>query len=113
MDWITFASVFLALAVVALISLRLRNLEARVAQALTFLQTNNKRSLSLARMAEVETSLTELTDAYDSLLRSHKKLRSRIGMRDVREAKKNEVPDPRDDPAGFKREMRLKLMGNK
>lgn len=102
--------VFLCLSVVALISLRQFNLERRVGHALSYLQTQNKASLSLSRLAEIETTLTELTDAYDSLLQSHKKLRNKIGMRHLREDRKSEsVPDPRQDPAGYKREMRLKL----
>lgn len=111
---LAFAGAFLALIVVALLSLRLRNVENQVSQALIHLAANNKRSIGLKKMAEVEASLTELTDAYDALLTSHKKLRSRIGMRANRDAKQqdkqNEIPDPRDDPAGYKREMRLKLM---
>lgn len=107
---VVFSGVFLALIVVALISLRLFNLERKVAHALAYMAEQNKRALSLKKMAEVETSLTELTDAYDALLASHKKLRSRIGMRANRDAKKeSELPDPREDPAGYKREMRLRL----
>lgn len=41
---------------------------------------------SAAHVAELAAGLTELTDAYDALLRSHKKLRSRIGMRENRGA---------------------------
>jgi len=53
----------------------------------------NKRSLSLSKLAEIETTLTELTDSYAALLTSHKKLRSRIGMREHREKTGNEVVD--------------------
>lgn len=111
---LAFISAFLALIVVALLSLRLRNVETQINAALHHLADSNKRSIGLKKMAEVEASLTELTDAYDALLTSHKKLRSRIGMRanrDAREqAKQDSIPDPREDPAGYKREMRLKLM---
>jgi hypothetical protein len=48
-------------------------------------QKGNAASVSLQKMADVEVALTELTDSYQSLLTSHKKLRSRIGMRDKRE----------------------------
>lgn len=84
------------------------NTRVRVRNAINRMENDNKRSLSLRKMAEVEASLSELTDAYDALLTSHKKLRSRIGMRHHRE-RKNEVPDPQQDPAGYKRAMRLKL----
>lgn len=77
-----------------------------------FVKLQNKRSLTLGKIAEIETQLTELTDAYGALLDSHKKLRSRIGMRANRAAKDAEsggIPDPKVDPAGYKRVMRLKL----
>ena len=77
-----------------------------------FIKLQNKRSLTLSKLAEIETELTELKDAYDSLLTSHKKLRSRIGMRENRAAKgssESQIPDSTTDPAGFKRAMRLKL----
>jgi len=38
-----------------------------------------------AKLAELSTELTEMTDAYAALLKSHKKLRSRITMRENRE----------------------------
>lgn len=102
----TFFAVFLGGLVVALLSLRQRNLEATVREAVKLLNARNARS----QMAQVEASLTELTDAYDALLASHKKLRSRIGMRHVREDRKeNAVPDSATDPAGYKKAMRLKL----
>jgi len=83
-----------------------------IAATAHYIQTQNKRSLSLKKMAEVEATLSELTDAYDALLTSHKKLRSRIGMRANRQDKKeNEIPDSKTDPAAYKRAMRLKLNG--
>ncbi|MEN8197166.1 MAG: hypothetical protein ABFS30_11735 [Pseudomonadota bacterium] len=78
--------------------------------AVRFIQTQNKRAVSLARLAEVEATLTELSDAYDALLSRHRKLRARIGMRKVREnAQEPAIPDPAKDPDGWKRAMRLKL----
>lgn len=79
--------------------------------AVRFVRYNSSESLSLSKMAKVEASLTELTDSYDALLTSHKKLRSRIGMRKHRgngEAKDDE-PDSRTDPAAWKRWARLQL----
>lgn len=52
--------------------------------AVDFVQKENKRAVSLRRIAEVEATLTELSDAYDALLTSNKKLRARIGMRERR-----------------------------
>lgn len=86
--------------------------------AVTWVQTNNADSISLRQMAEVQTQLTELLDAHQTLYDSHKKLRSRIGMREMREKRRSEsgdgkvpgdVPDPQTDPEGWKRAMRIKL----
>lgn len=77
-----------------------------------FIKLQNKRSVSLSKLAEIEASLSELLDAYDALLASHKKLRARIGMRHNRAAQReseSDIPDPKTDPAGYKRVMRLKL----
>lgn len=71
--------------------------------AVDFVQNQNKNAVSLRRMAEVEATLTDLLDAYQSLLSSHKKLRSRIGMRKTRaDAKANGVDSetPPADEAG-------------
>jgi hypothetical protein len=82
----------------------------KIANLRRYVQQNNKRALSLRKMAEVETTLTELSDAYDALLASHKKLRSRISMRQRRaKDETDDMPDPKTDPAGWKRAMRLKL----
>ena len=59
--------------------------------AVEYVVNSNKKALTLRRMAEVEATLTELTDSYQALLDSHKKLRSRIGMRAVRENRENGV----------------------
>lgn len=77
-----------------------------------FIKLQNKRSLTLAKITEIETTLTELQDSYDALMTSHKKLRSRIGMRANRAANGSSeggIPDARVDPAGYKKAMRLKL----
>jgi len=63
------------------------------------------RAPGLKRITEIETALTELSDSYDALLTSHKKLRSRIGMRELRE---REAPEA-DDPATWKQRTRAKL----
>jgi biopolymer transport protein ExbB/TolQ len=61
--------------------------------------------------------LQELEDNHEALSASHKRLRSRIGMQEMRARKRNgddsqnalDLPDPRQDPEGWKREMRLRL----
>lgn len=58
-------------------------------EAVEFVVKGNKKSVTLRRMADVEATLTDLMDSYESLLASHKKLRSRIGMRKVRESREN------------------------
>lgn len=40
-----------------------------------------------SEIAKLSAELTELTDSYNALLKSHKKLRSRISMRENRERK--------------------------
>lgn len=85
-----------------------------------YVQNMNAESQSLAEIARISADLTELHDAYSALLSSHKKLRSRVGMREVRERRKNgadaptdgDLPDPRVDPEGWKRAMRLRLRSN-
>ena len=63
-----------------------------IAQVALWVHNNNSKSVTLKRMAEVESTLTDLTDSYNSLLTAHKKLRSRIGMRESRR-KANEKPE--------------------
>jgi len=79
-----------------------------------YVQESNKRSLTLRRMAEVEATLTELLDSYDSLLKSHKKLRSRITMRENRAKAPNgidsdSVPADEAAKAAYKNSLRSEL----
>lgn len=48
------------------------------------------------RIAEISGEMSDLRDAYDSLLQSHKKLRSRITMRQNRAKKENGAQDSLD-----------------
>lgn len=82
-------------------------------EAIEYVQLQNEKSLSLRKLADLETTLTELLDAYESLLSSHKKLRSRIGMRNLREKRGNSVdsmtvPASDADRAAYKAELRDK-----
>ena len=52
------------------------------------MQENTIEAISSSKIAELERSLTELWDSHTSLLASHKRLRSKYGMRDMRERKK-------------------------
>lgn len=86
--------------------------ETAVSKACEYVYRQNKQSMGLKRIAEIEASLTELTDAYEALLASQKKLRARIGMRENRADKtpsEPQIPDSATDPAGYKRAMRLKM----
>lgn len=72
---------------------------------------SQRLSKALNRLTELECEMTELADSMDSVTRSMRKLRARIGMRATR-AKKAEMvgpPDPAEDPDGYKRFMRKQL----
>lgn len=62
-----------------------------------YVGAENKRSQALRRIAELEGTVTELADSYHALLKSHKKLRSRFGMRDLRKRRK-EAEDGSGEP---------------
>lgn len=101
----------LAIAVAALIFARKAAEYSRECSA--YVDTENKNAVSLRKIAELESTLTELLDSYYALLTSHKKLRSRIGMREVREKRGNGVnsssapPDSEAGRAEFKSRLRL------
>lgn len=71
-----------------------------------WVQNNNAKSLSLRQISELESAMTELLDSHQSLLDSHKKLRSRIGMRELRERRASEL-EPTDLQSADKRAVRL------
>lgn len=75
-----------------------------------WIKENNKRSRVLREIGELQAELTDLRDLYGMLNSTMKKLRSRIGMRELRARQADDaVPDPATDPAGYKRAMRTKL----
>lgn len=76
-------------------AVRFAKLAEKYAQdAMDWVRENNEESLGLTKIAEHEAALTELQDSYSALLSSHKKLRSRIGMRENRaKAKSNGVDE--------------------
>lgn len=79
-------------------------------QCSEWIKVNNKRSRVLREIGELQAELTDLRDLYSMLNSTMKKLRSRIGMRELRARQADDaVPDPATDPAGYKRAMRTKL----
>lgn len=81
-------------------------------EAVEFVQMQNKNAVSLRRVADLETTLTDLLDAYHTLLAGHKKLRSRIGMRELRDKRENAVDSGTETDAErlfLKKQLRLDL----
>lgn len=80
------------------------------------LKKRNAKNIALKEIAILSGEVTDLKDAYSSLLEQHKRLRSRIGMREKRSKSKSngsDMPDPQTDPAGWKRYMRLQIHNQK
>lgn len=106
--WPQYFAIFLSFLafVLALMSLRAATLAYRQASI------RSVKVKSLKRLSSIESELTEIVDSVSTLHDSMKKLRSRIGMRNLR-SKPNgadtDLPDPRTDPDGWKRAMRLRL----
>lgn len=74
--------------------------------AVQWVENENAKSVSLRQIAELESAMTELLDSHQSLLDSHKKLRSRIGMRELRDRRASEA-EPTDLQSVDKRAVRL------
>lgn len=87
----------------------------RVSAAIHYLHTQNKNAVSLRRIAEMETTLTELSDSYDALLKSNRKLGARLRMRANRQNGREEpelpgnVPAEETERAAYKAKLREKL----
>lgn len=77
------------------------------AQCADWIDKNNKKSRVLREMGELQAELTNLTDLYASLNSTMKKLRSRIGMRELNARRQGE--DVPTDAEGVKRELRKTL----
>lgn len=78
--------------------------------AANFVVRNNKASITLAQLTKIQTELTEHADSIKSLHESLAKLRSRVGMRQLREKQNTDaIPDSKTDPQGWKNHMRLQL----
>jgi len=62
------------------------------------------------KYAELHAELVELMDRVEGAEKSLKRLHSRAGMREVREARGgNKLPDWRDDPEGFRKAAEAQL----
>lgn len=79
--------------------LHARKLAAYAGECASWIEKHNLDALADSKIAELERSLTELWDSHQSLLASHKRLRSKYGMRDLRERRKN--GDDTDNPDLF------------
>lgn len=103
----------------AMVSLAAIVFSVRAAQiawrAHEYVNEKNARSLSIKKLTDIETELTEHADSIESLHKSLHKLRSRIGMRKLAEERKNAeddgMPDPTTHPEEWKTAMRAKLFG--
>jgi len=84
------------------------------AKCTNYMHENNAEAFKDSRIAALDSSLTELSDQFSSLNASHKRLRSKYGMRDLRERQKNGDDEPEGDldlaKTNDKRALRLALM---
>ena len=82
-----------------------------------YLCTKRHRNTKMYRdLTTLSLELNDLAGSVDSLLQSHRRLRSRVGMREKREREKSDstaaaggMPDPHTDPEGWKKAMRKKI----
>jgi hypothetical protein len=104
-----------SLMVAAILFYIIRRMSQRVSAAITYLHTQNKNSVSLRRLAEVEATLVELSDSYEALLKSVRKLGARLRMRANRQngVKEPELPEnvpaEESERAAYKAKLREKL----
>jgi len=95
---ILFALFFVAVGVGAVISARKSANYAR--RVFDLARENTIEAVSTSKLAEIERTVTELSDSHDALVASHKRLRSKYGMRDLRE-RRNNGHDDGDTPDLF------------
>lgn len=62
--------------------------------AVWFAHANSAASLSLRKLSKLEAELTEVADSTSTLHETLGKLRSRIGMRELRAKRKNGAEEP-------------------
>lgn len=110
---VVLAGFFIALGIVCAWQARKSAVFAR--SCAEWMSENNTKSASMARIAEISSEMTEVTDALHSLIKQHKRLRSRIGMRELRKKRKqagnSEAPvvelDLVDAPGSKKADLRV------
>ena len=82
--------------------------------AVEYVEKHNKNAVSLRKLTELEVGVTDLWDSHATLLKSHKTLRSRIGMRELREQRENGVDSISDgDRLTPKEKLRLQAKAAK
>lgn len=86
-SWLVGAGLGIAAVLIA------RSARNYAASCVDWLKESRKTSPEHAKIAQMSAELTELTDAYDALLKSHRTLRSRITMRENREKKRDNEPE--------------------
>lgn len=96
------------------IYLWIRTVTARIHAAIQYLHNQNKNAVSLRRIAELETTVAELSDAYEAVLKSVRKLGARARTRANREKRGNgvdleTVPPDEAEKAAYKQRLRAKL----
>lgn len=87
-----------------------RKMARYCAQCTDYMHDNNMEALKDSKLAAIASELTELSDSFASLSASHKRLRSKYGMQDLR-ARRNAGDDGEVDLSETtdKRALRLEL----
>lgn len=65
--------------------------------AFKYVQEHNAEEISRKQLAAFSAELSDLAESYDQLLESHKKLRARVSMRDVRARRKADEDAAQDE----------------
>lgn len=80
--------------------------------AAALLQSSKRLKLPFSRLVEIERQAADLSEQFDALLQSHKRLRSRAGMRELRERRAEEEETNTEkitNTAAYKAQLRRKL----
>ena len=64
-------------------------------------------------LAKIERQMADIVEDHSALIQSHKKLRSRIGMRELREKREAQTIPPDESPEEWKKRVRLELVTGK
>jgi hypothetical protein len=93
-DFAQFAALWLALALGLALGAVIfaRKCSNYCSRAVDWMAENTAEAVTNSKTGDLERSLTELWDSHSSLLASHKRLRSKYGMRDLRE-RRSEAQD--------------------